>query len=93
MLAYNFTTGALITSFAPMFDAQVKDIAASPDGKRLYAVGPFTKVGSVARSRFAAFDLPSGNLSSLAPVFNSVSTVRGRHQLGGVRGWLFRSGE
>jgi PKD repeat protein len=63
MLAYNLTTGALITSFAPTFNAQVRDLAVSPDGKRLYAVGNFTTVNGANRYRFAALDLPSGQLS------------------------------
>ncbi|MEN0128930.1 MAG: PKD domain-containing protein [Brevundimonas sp.] len=64
MLAYNLTTGTLITSFNPSFNAQVKDIAVSPDGSKLYAVGNFTTVNGQARYRFAALDLPTGNLSA-----------------------------
>ena len=35
LLAYNLTTGALITSFAPVLNGQVKTVAASPDGSRI----------------------------------------------------------
>ncbi|RKT78480.1 PKD repeat protein [Terracoccus luteus] len=70
LMAYDITTGVM-TSWAPVLNGQVKDLAASPDGKRLYATGSFTTVNGVNRYRVAAFDLPSGNLSSFAPGLNS----------------------
>jgi PKD repeat protein len=69
-LAYDLTTGQLITSFAPTFNAQVRTVVASPDGTRLYVGGDFTSVNGVSRSRIAAFDLATGNL---APFFPSVA--------------------
>lgn len=69
-LAYNLTTGELITSFAPSFNAQVRTVVASPDGTRLYVGGDFTTVNGVSRSRIAAFDLATGNL---VPFFPSVA--------------------
>ena len=59
-LAYNLTTGELITTFAPSFNAQVRSVVASPDGTRLYVGGDFTSVNGVSRSRIAAFDLDNG---------------------------------
>ncbi len=43
LLAYNIRTGELITSFAPTLNGQVKTIAKSPDGSRLYVGGSFTR--------------------------------------------------
>ncbi|MHB1491231.1 MAG: NHL repeat-containing protein, partial [Cellulomonas sp.] len=74
MLAYNLDTGELITSFNPVFNNQVKDLAVSADGTKLYAVGNFTTVNGATRNRVAAFDLPSGALSSFAPSVNSYVT-------------------
>ena len=48
-LAYNLTTGELITTFAPSFNAQVRTVVASPDGTRLYVGGDFTSVNGVSR--------------------------------------------
>ena len=69
-LAYNLTTGELITTFAPSFNAQVRTVVASPDGTRLYVGGDFTSVNGVSRSRIAAFDVATGNL---VPFFPSVA--------------------
>ena len=69
-LAYNLTTGELITSFAPSFNAQVRSVVASPDGTRLYVGGDFTSINGVSRSRVAAFDVATGNL---VPFFPSVA--------------------
>ncbi|MCU1431107.1 MAG: hypothetical protein JWP95_212, partial [Actinotalea sp.] len=72
MLAYNLTTGALITSFAPTFNGQVKDLAVSPDGTTLYAAGLFTTVNGQNRYRVAAFDVATGALSAtFRPTVNS----------------------
>ena len=62
VLAYDITTGALSTTFAPVIDGQVKALAASPDGKRLYVGGAFTKVNGVAKYRLAALDPTTGAL-------------------------------
>ena len=71
LLAYNLTTGALITSFNHTLNGNVTDLAASPDGTRLYAVGGFTTVDGVTRSRIAAFNLPTGTLNtSFVPSMN-----------------------
>ncbi|MFN8024221.1 MAG: PKD domain-containing protein [Acidimicrobiales bacterium] len=69
-LAYNLTTGELITTFAPSFNAQVRTVVASADGTRLYVGGDFTSVNGVSRSRIAAFDIATGNL---VPFFPSVA--------------------
>ncbi|WP_444662912.1 PKD domain-containing protein [Cellulomonas sp. CW35] len=72
MMAFNLTTGALDSSFAPDLNAEVDDLALSPDGTRLYAVGNFTSVNGQARYRIAAFDTATGALiSTFRPTVNS----------------------
>ncbi|MCV2395206.1 DUF4214 domain-containing protein [Actinotalea sp. M2MS4P-6] len=71
LLAYDLTTGELITSFAPVVDAQVKDLALSPDGTTLYIAGSFTSIDGQSRYRAAAFDVATGALTSWRPVVNS----------------------
>ena len=61
-LAYDVRTGELIPTIAPAFNAQVRTIAASPDGTRLYVGGDFTNVDGLRRDRLAAFELPSMRL-------------------------------
>ncbi|MBC7518306.1 MAG: PKD domain-containing protein [Microbacteriaceae bacterium] len=77
LLAYDITTGVLNAAFAPSLNGQVRSVAASPDGTRLYIGGEFTTVNGIARSRIAAFDLPSGGLvSTFRPIANTrVSSV------------------
>lgn len=72
ILAFDLTTGALITSWAPTLDAQGMAIAASPDGSRIYVVGDFSRASGVTRNRIAAFDATTGTLvTSFAPSINT----------------------
>src|SRR4051794_14910246 len=72
ILAYDITTGNLITSFAPTLNAQALTIAASPDGSRIYVGGDFTQANGQARQRVAAFDATTGALvTSWHPTVNS----------------------
>ncbi|MEN2736308.1 PKD domain-containing protein [Microbacterium sp. X-17] len=76
MLAFDLTTGALNTSFNPGPNAQVKALAVSPDGTRLYVGGSFTTIGGATRYRLAAFNTATGALiTSFVPVINA--TVNG----------------
>lgn len=76
LLAYDLRSGVLLPSFAPRVNGEVRSVAASPDGKRLYIAGLFTSINGVARSRVAAFDAVSGALvSSFAPAVNSTVEV------------------
>ena len=72
LLAYNITTGELITSFAPSPNGQVLGLAAAPDGSRIYAVGEFTKVSGINRYRAVALNPTDGSvISSFSPGFNA----------------------
>ena len=63
LLAYDITTGNLVTSFAPTVNGTILNMAKSPDGTRLYIVGDFTSVNGSVRNRVAAFNLPGGTLA------------------------------
>ncbi|MEV7631667.1 PKD domain-containing protein [Microbacterium sp. NPDC089318] len=71
VLAYDIRSGALLP-FAPNVNGQVRSIAASPDGTRLYIGGDFTAVNGSTRNRVAAFTVSNGALvSSWAPSVNA----------------------
>ena len=74
LLAYDLTTGNLLP-FAPVFNAQVRTLAASPDGSTLYVGGTFSKVGTANRYRIAAFDVATGALTSFAPGVDATVTT------------------
>ncbi|MCW2915157.1 MAG: Conserved secreted protein of unknown function, putative domain [Actinomycetia bacterium] len=68
ILAYDITTGNLITAFSHSLDGQGLRIVASPDGSRIYVGGDFTSVDGQTRNHLAAFDTATGTLvSSFAP--------------------------
>ena len=72
ILAFDITTGRLITGFAPVLNAQALAVAPSPDGSRLYIGGDFTSVNGVQRLRAAALDPVTGALiGSFAPRMNA----------------------
>jgi len=62
LLAYDITTGNLITSWAPTINAQALAIKASPDGSTIYVGGSFTEANGQLRSRIAAFSASTGAL-------------------------------
>lgn len=69
LLAFDITTGNLISSFAPSLNGQVLSVAASPDGSRIYVVGDFTTANGQARRRVAAYHTATGALDT---TFNPV---------------------
>jgi hypothetical protein len=68
VLAYNLTTGALLP-WAPSLNAQAINLAASPDGTRVYVVGDFTTVNGAAYYRAAAFSTSTG---AIIPAFRPI---------------------
>ena len=62
LLAYDIRTGELVTSFAPDLNAQALTVAASPDGRRIYVGGDFTRANGQVRNRVAAYDTATGAL-------------------------------
>jgi PQQ-like domain len=77
IMAFDLTTGKLSTAFAHSLDGQGLRIVASPDGKRVYVGGDFTKVDGKAHNHLAAFDTSTGALiDSFAPnVHNRVRAI------------------
>ena len=69
ILAYDLTTGNLVTSFAPTLNGTVKAIAASPDGSRVYVGGSFSSASGTTRFNIAAFDAKTGALLTTFQAF------------------------
>jgi len=57
LLAYDITTGNLITAFNHRLNGQGRAITASPDGSTLYVAGDFTTVDGATHNRLASFSL------------------------------------
>ncbi|MGY3317957.1 PKD repeat protein [Arthrobacter sp. TE12232] len=62
ILAYNLTTGELLTTFTPSFNGEVTALAASPDGSRLYVGGAFTAYNGSTVWRAVALNPANGAL-------------------------------
>ncbi|MEY2848657.1 MAG: hypothetical protein RI885_1322 [Actinomycetota bacterium] len=72
MLAYNLTTGALISGFAPTFNGRINSVDATPDGSKVFVGGLFTQVNGSTRNRVAGFTVATGALlPGFAPSANS----------------------
>ncbi|MDT4928025.1 MAG: hypothetical protein QOF92_892 [Pseudonocardiales bacterium] len=88
LLAYDLTTGNLVTSFAPSMNAEVKAITVSPDGSRVYVGGNFTQANGVNRFRIAAYSTSTGALltsftPSLDAAVYSISATNDAVYVGG----------
>lgn len=71
-LAYNITTGSLITSINVPLNAQARAIAASPDGSRIYLGGDFTTAGGASYYRMVAVSTANGQvISTFRPIFDA----------------------
>ena len=72
ILAYDLTTGNLITTFTASLNGVAKTIAASPDGSKLFVGGAFSQVNGVSRPYVASLNPTTGALNtSWAPKVNS----------------------
>lgn len=72
VLAYDVTTGTLLTNFAPNLNAQALAVAGSPDGSRVYVAGDFTTADGVGAYRIAAYSTATGQrIASFKPVMGA----------------------
>ncbi len=60
VLAYNSTTGALNTGFAPTLDGQVNSVIAGPTANTVYVGGAFTTVNGVKSKSLALLNINTG---------------------------------
>jgi PKD repeat protein len=70
IFAFNATTGALDTGFAPSFNGEVDAIVPTADGSAVYVGGTFTSVNGVS-TRLSEFNLTTGaRIATFNPSFN-----------------------
>jgi hypothetical protein len=60
IFAFDATTGAISTAFAPVMDDEVEALAVAPDGLSVFAGGRFTKVNGTAQKSLAKLRLSDG---------------------------------
>jgi hypothetical protein len=60
IFAFDATTGAIDTAFAPVLDAQVESLAVAPDGLHVFAGGSFTTINGVAQKSLVKLRLSDG---------------------------------
>ncbi|WP_284549728.1 PKD domain-containing protein [Aestuariimicrobium sp. T2.26MG-19.2B] len=70
LLAYNLSTGTLITGWAPTSNSPIRGLNVSADGSTVYVAGQFTQINGVTRYRVAALNSTTGALTSWAPEVN-----------------------
>jgi len=89
LAAFDATTGAP-TAWAPSANGEVLALAASPDGKRIYAGGKFTSVNSSSRGRLAAIKTTTGLVDttwrppSFSANVNALAATADRLYVGGA---------
>jgi hypothetical protein len=54
IFAFDATTGAIDTAFAPVLDGQVEALAAAPDGLHVFAGGSFIKINGSPRRAWSS---------------------------------------
>jgi len=70
--AVNQVTGAVAEGLLPQPSATVRALTLSEDESKLYAGGPFTSIGGVARPGVAELDTSTGALTGFAPTDGGV---------------------
>jgi hypothetical protein len=64
LFAFNATTGAISTTFAPVLDKSVDVVAAHPDGTSVIVGGEFTTVNGTASKKLAKINVATGALDT-----------------------------
>ncbi len=62
--AFSLTSGALDAGWRPAADAQIKGLAVSPDGARVYLAGSFDTINGTDARRLAAVDATNGQVDT-----------------------------
>ncbi|HEV8424241.1 MAG TPA: hypothetical protein VGS14_03490 [Actinomycetes bacterium] len=60
IFAFDASTGAIDTAFAPVLDGEVESLAAAPDGLHVFAGGKFTRINGVAQKSLVKLRLTDG---------------------------------
>ena len=60
IFAFDASTGAIDTAFAPVLDGEVESLAVAPDGLHLFAGGRFTRINGVAQKSLVKLRLTDG---------------------------------
>jgi PKD repeat protein len=63
IFAFNATTGALISSFAPTLNGSVNELIAGPTANTVYVGGAFTQVNGAAASHITLLNVTTGAVS------------------------------
>jgi hypothetical protein len=66
------STGAVDTSFVPQPSGTVRALTLSDDATKLYAGGPFTTIGGLARPGVAELNAAAGTVTAFAPTDGGV---------------------
>ena len=74
VVAFNASTGAILSGFAPVLDGPVYSLAPGPRAGTVYVGGGFANVNGVARKSLALLELSTGALSTgwRSPYVNGV---------------------
>ncbi|MGI9608786.1 MAG: hypothetical protein ACR2NL_00685, partial [Acidimicrobiia bacterium] len=90
LAAFHESTGQYINTFTPDLDGVVHDLAASPDGTKLFVGGEFTTVNGQAIDALVALDATTGAVdTSWTGDINGAPSVRSLQVLGN---WLYVAG-
>lgn len=87
--AFDLSTGAVSSAFAPVLDGPVTGLQPAGDGRSVFAVGAFTHLNGRRASHVVRLDLQSGRsmpgfrADPTDGVVNTVATRRGRVFIGG----------
>ena len=60
IFAFDASTGAIDTAFAPVLDGEVESLAVAPDGLHVFAGGKFTRINGVAQKSLVKLRLTDG---------------------------------